>query len=130
MDVCSLGGDKKRPLYQDQDGGMWSASTLYHVTKSHLRRAGLGHKMPYDFKYDASTEMRNNPQMFSSMPSDSQVRAWIQDVMGHERSGNSVDRYAKLFGSPGSYLLLPYYNAHRMFPFRVEDYPVMRTRDA
>lgn len=129
LDVMVLNRAASEPLLLNLTGGFWCANFLSQVTKAHIKLAGLVNRTNYEIKFTAATRMYNNPEEFTALEHERRLNR-VRAISGHTQESDSIERYIKSrWGTELGLGARVYYNKHRVFPFRIEDYPIRPRED-
>ena len=129
--VMAVGRQPSDPLFQSPSGKEWCPSAVGRSMSWLFGRCGLKGKFPYEFKFTGSGKMYDNPDQFSEFNHEERLRR-VRAISGHAEESASVERYIKArWGNSLGLGSRIFYNKNRIFPFKVDDFPVIgRGRDA
>jgi hypothetical protein len=126
FDVVSLNRNPFAFLLLSPTGKQCIAQAVGRELQWLFARCGLDGKLPYELKYNGAGEMYRNPEQFADEEHEKRL-ARIKAISGHSEESKAVKRYIKdLWGNAFGHGSRTYYNKNRVFPFRIEDFPVKR----
>lgn len=123
LDCLSVGRAGSAPLILSTSNDFSDPHYMHQVMKSSIVKAGLPGLTPYGVKYGTASKMFKHPEQFTNFDVKAKIDL-VRKIAGHTDHSASTEVYIDLsLGSEHQVGVRDYYDAHRIFPFRVEDYP-------